>query len=132
MNILVFNISLFSCKQVSRLCVGWDVGNGKKGGANVRGIAISIGDYAPSFDDIWLSKSKFEEKEKHKLYTKGILRPNTKDARFIELQKTNQLENTIYLDQPKVFILKSLRMKQIKCNLAILDSLNLINDFLYE
>ena len=44
------------------------------------------------------------EKEKHKLYTKRILKPNTKDARFIALQKTNQLENTIYLDQPKVSI----------------------------
>ena len=84
--------------------MAWDVGNGKKGGANVRGIAISIGDFAPSFDDMWLSHSKFIEKEQHKLYTKGILKPNTKDARFIAIQKTNQLENAIYLDQPTVHI----------------------------
>ena len=89
-------------QQVSRLCVAWDVGNGKKGGANVRGIAISLGDYAPSFDDMWLTQEKFLEKEKHKLYVNNILKPNTQDTRFIGLQRTNQLENTLYLDQPKV------------------------------
>ena len=89
--------------------MAWDVGNGKKGGANVRGIAVSIGDYAPSFDDMWLSQTKFLEKEQHKLYIKNILKPNTKDTRFIAIQQTNQLENTLYLDQPKVsFLLYSI------------------------
>ena len=95
--------------------MAWDVGNGKKGGANVRGIAISIGDFAPSFDDMWLSHSKFMEKEQHTLYTKGILKPNTKDTRFMGIQKTNQLENTIYLDQPRVHIYYRIKyMKSIK------------------
>ena len=53
---------------------------------------------------MWVTHTKFIEKERHKLYLKGILKPNTKDARFIALQKTNQLENTLYLDQPKVTI----------------------------
>ena len=68
----------------------------------MRGIAISLGDYAPSFDDMWLTQEKFLEKEKHKLYVNNILKPNTQDTRFIGLQRTNQLENTLYLDQPKV------------------------------
>ena len=82
--------------------MAWDVGNGKRGGANVRGISISMGDFAPSFDDMWLSHRKFIGKEERKLYTKGLLKGNLKDTRFIALQKTNQLENTIYVEQPKV------------------------------
>ena len=55
-----------------------------------------------------------------------MLKPNTKDARFIALQKTNQLENTIYLDQPKVSIeisnkfsrkIRLLRIFHNKCTL---------------
>ena len=51
---------------------------------------------------MWLNHNKFLKKERQKLHLKGILKANSKDTRFIAIQKTNQLENTLYLDQPKV------------------------------